>query len=182
MKRRYYHIITIIAIAAIIGIYVGYATRVQMASTPPLLYSYSLSSPSAGQISNLEGNEYVNVTQGSTQQINITFTSLASLQIEIPIENLTITSYTDSYNYSFWASSAQPNIINYSFSQTQINLQPHTSNSTILTIKWSNGAPTGTFTLNIFLGNLKFVSAPTKFDVPYSSSIWLGVSVNPKET
>jgi len=181
MKRRYYHIITIIAIAAIIGIYVVYVRTVQTAYTPPLLYSYSLSSPTTGQISTLEYNEYVNVTQGSTQQVNVTFTSLASVQIEIPIENLTITSFTDSLGYSFWASEAQPNTINYSFSQSQIDLQPHTSDSTILTIKWSNSAPTGTFTLNIFLGNLKFVSNPPKFDVPYSSSIWLGVSVNPKE-
>ena len=182
MKRRYYHVITLIAIAAIIGIYVVFVSRVQTAFTPPLLYSYSLSSPNAGQISSLENNEYLNVTQGSTQQINITFTSSASTQIEIPIENLTITSFTDSMGYSFWASAAQPNTINYSFTQTQIALQPNTSNSTILTIKWSNSAPTGTFTLNIFLGNVKFVSNPPKFDVPYSLSIWLGVNINPKET
>jgi len=104
------------------------------------------------------------------------------VQIEIPIKNLTITSYTDSSGYSFWDGSAQPNVINYSFSQSQIDLQPYTSNSTSLTIKWASGAPTGTFTLNIFLSNLKFISNPAKYDMSYSSSIWLGVNVNPKET
>jgi hypothetical protein len=179
MKRRYYHIISIIAIVVVVCIlYAGYASRVQTASTPPLLYSYAVSTPNAGQISNVEGDEYINVTQGSTQQINITFTSLTSLQIAIPIENLTITTYTDINGYSFWASAAQPQVINYSFSQNQINLQPNVSNSTILTIKWANNAPIGTYTLNIDLGFLKFLSTPGRYDKSYSSSIWLGVNVS----
>ena len=181
MKRIYYHLVAAVLIGAVIlGAYFAYSNQAHPADTPPLLYKYSVSQANSSSTS-YQGSTYFNATQGATEQINVTFTSLTSTPILIPVENLTITSYTNEYNYSFWSDEAQPNVISYSLSLTQISLQPNGSNSTVLTINWLKAAPTGTFWLNLYLGNLKFIAQPQKYEVSYSSAVWLGVDVNPKE-
>lgn len=181
MKRMYYHLISAVLIAVVIsGAYLAFSNSAHPADTPPLLYKYSVSQANSNSTL-FRGSVYFNATQGATEQINITFTSLASTPISIPIENLTITSYTDEEGYSFWATEAQPNVINYSLTLSQISLQPEGSNSTVLTINWSNAAPTGTFWLNLYLGNLYFSGQHQKYEVSYSSAIWLGIDVNSKK-
>ena len=186
MKRTYYHIISIIlAVVVVVGlVYLGYAIRIQPVSTPITLYSHSISSENTGLILDV-----INASQGTTQQVNLTLSSMSSAQIAIPIENLKLTAYNSTIDYgdnwdtSSWNTSiVQQSVFNYSFSVSQITLQPNMSNSTIITIKWAGNAPTGRYTLYINLGDLKFLSAHGKYDQSYGTSIWLGVILTPKGT
>jgi hypothetical protein len=105
----------------------------------------------------------------------------------IPIENIALTAYNSTIDYSNnWDTSSwntsivEQSVFNYSFSVNQLTLQPNMSNSTILTIKWANNAPTGRYALEINLSNLKFLSAQNKYDQSYAGSIWLGIIVTPE--
>jgi hypothetical protein len=90
MNRRYSVIISIILIVIVIVglvIYFDYSSiRTKSASeppagAPPLLYSNNFPQP-------------INASQGTTQQVNLTFTSYQSPEIAIPIENIMIAGYT----------------------------------------------------------------------------------------
>ena len=184
MKRRYYPIIAIILVTVVVAgvVYLGYSSRIQPFSTPKTLYNYGFSSPDGSVISDV-----MNVSQGETQQLNLTLTSMNnSPEISIPIENITLTAYNSTVDYngnwdtSGWNTSIiQESVFNYSFSLNQIILQPNTSNSTIITIQWANNAPTGRYALQIDLGNFKFLSTAGEHDKSYGSTIWLGAIVTP---
>ena len=143
--------------------------------TPPLLYN--------------EANfpQYMNASQGTTQQLNLTLTSMCSSEIAIPIENLTINGYTSIINYDFaggspWNTSVQQTVFNYSFSLSQLILQPFMSNSTIITINLADNAAFGSYSLEIHYGNVMFLSAPKQYDISYSGSTSLVMRVAPNET
>ena len=98
MNRRYYMVISVILIAIVIVglvVYSGYSSnRTKLPASTPLLLYISRISP-----------QIINASQGTTQQVNLTFTSMCSTEIAIPIENLTINGYTIgiSYNVNAWS-------------------------------------------------------------------------------
>jgi len=152
------------------------------ASTPMLLYSYNISIQNIGV-----AEDVINASLGSTQHLNLTLTSMSSMQILIPAENLKLTAFNSTIDYSnnwdtsSWNTSVtQESVFNYSLSLSQLILQPNVSNSTIVTINLANNAPTGRYALEINLGDVKFLSAHGKHDQSYGSSVWLGMIVTPK--
>lgn len=132
-------------------------------------------------------NDVINASQGTTLKMNLTLTSITSLQIAIPLENLKLTAYNSTIDYTNnWDSTGwntsiiQERVLNYSFGLSQLTLQPNMSNSTTITIKVAENAPSGRYTLDINLGKIKFLTAPGKYDLSYSQGIWLGMIVTPK--
>ena len=118
MKRRCYIISIALIVIVIVSlvVYFGYSSTSteSPASTPPILYTPSISP------------QIINASQGSTQLVNLTLTSICSTKIAIPIENLTINGYTigisDNVNESSpWSTSVQESVFNYSFSLNQPN-------------------------------------------------------------
>jgi len=185
MRKKVSAVLIILGVAVVIGIiYLGYSSQIHPASTPIHLYNYTINSDTGVATSTL------NATQGLTQQLNLTLTAMpSSPTIAVPIHSVKLTSYNSTIDYGGnldtrnWNKSlVQESIFNYSFSLNTLTLQPNTSNSTILTIKWANNAPTGRYTAEINLGNIKFLSTQEKYDQSYSSSIWLGIIITPKVT
>lgn len=74
-------------------------------------------------------------------------------------------------------SSFQLQAFNYSFSQKELALQPDLSNSTLLTIDLAQNAPTGQYTFEISIGQVK-----TNNSIPYFATIELELIVTPKTT
>ncbi len=173
MKRRYYHIISILIAIVIVGlvVYFGYSSASKTpVSTPPILCTSSISD--------------INASQGSAQQVNLNLTSICSSELAIPIENLTIVGYTSAISNGFnggspWNASAREAVFNYSFSLSQLILQPETSNSTTITIHLANNATLGSYSLEINFGKIIFLSAHEKYDVSYFSSTSLVMAVTP---
>jgi hypothetical protein len=169
-------IILIVIVIVGLVVYFDYSSirNKSPAGTPPLLYSNNFPQP-------------INASQGTTQQVNLTLTSYQSPEIAIPIENIMIAGYTSAIYYGFngtspWSTSAQETVFNYSFSLSQLILQPNMSNSTIITINLANNAPLGSYSLDIHLGKIIFLSPPGKYDVSYSEGIPLVMVVTPNET
>jgi hypothetical protein len=102
-----------------------------------------------GGVSSL-GKEGMNVTQGSALQLNVTLTSLTDQELTIPIENLTLSGFN---NTSWDTSVPQNKVLNYIFSTNQLVLQPHGSNSTVLTVNIAEDAPLGQYVFTVELGN-----------------------------
>jgi hypothetical protein len=181
MKRRSYYIISItLILIVIVGLVVYFdynSSSKTPASTPPLLYTPSISP------------QIINASQGSTQQVNLTLTSICSAEIVIPIENLTINGYTTATSYNVnasspWSISVQERVFNYSFSLNQLILQPFKSNSTMITIHLTDSftqQPTtlGSYSLEINFGKIIFLSPPEKYDISYSGSTSLVMVVTP---
>ncbi len=180
MKRRYYiiSIFLIVIVSVSLVVYFDYSSASKTpASTPPLLYTSSISP------------QIINATQGTIQQVNLTLTSLCSTKIAIPIENLTINGYTIGTRYNVnesqpWSTSAQERVFNYSFSLNQLILQPFKSNSTVITIHLTDSflqQPTtlGSYSLVINLGKIVFLSEPEKYDISYSGSTSFVMVVTP---
>lgn len=127
-----------------------------------------------------------NVSQGLQLQVNITFSSETDQQINVPIENLTVTYYNSTVNYSevfpggenYDQALIQQQAFNYSFSPNQVALQPNMSNSTILTIKLAPEAPLGQYSLSVNIGNPINASGEESF----TSGLTLGMIVTPKTT
>ncbi len=118
----------------------------------------------------------INVSQGNAQQITLTFKSVTSSELEVPIENLTVVGYTSDLNYNFngnssgWSTSAQDAVFTYSFSLSQLILQPYASNSTVLTINLADDAPSGSYSIEIMLGNEIFLTAYSPGSICYDSN------------
>ena len=182
MNRRYYMVISVILIAIVIVglvVYSGYSSNITKlpASTPLLLYISRISP------------QIINASQGTTQQVNLTFTSMCSTEIAIPIENLTINGYTIGISYnvnasSSWSTSVQETVFNYSFSLNQLILQPFKSNSTMITIQLTDSflqQPTtlGSYSLDINFGKVIFLSPPEKYDISYSGGFPIAMIVTP---
>ena len=107
--------------------------------------------------SEVSNEAYFNVTQGTTGLINLTFTSMTNQPIEIPIDNLTLSSYSDIINPKVWSDTGHPalvqdNVFTYSYSFNKVIVQPRLSNSTVLTINFSDNAPVGQYTLHVNVG------------------------------
>jgi hypothetical protein len=159
-------------------------------STPPMLYNYNLSvlNPQVTEVAGYNGF-LNNVSQGLLLQVNITFTSITNQPITIPIENLTVTYYNSTVDLHRWAddngnySLIQQQAFNYSFSLNQLTLQPDVSNSTLLVINLAQNAPTGQYSLDINLGNVKAINADENSQLlSYSGTIGLEMIVTPKTT
>jgi len=186
MDRKLHEVISIIlTVIVIIGlVYAALILNRPPTSTPITLYTYIISPQNTGLTTDV-----MNITQGGTDQVSLTLRALHSPQIEVPIENLKLTAYNSTIDYSNnWDTSSwntsivQQKVFNYSFTLSQLTLQPNMSNFTIITIKLADNAPTGRYALEINLGNLKFLSKPAKYDISYSEGIWLGMIVTPKAT
>ena len=141
------------------------------ASTPPLQYTCSFS-PSGGVIAN--------ASRGSTQQINVTLTSMTGQQILVPVEDLKMTYYSPTVDLNNWIDTSndsypalQAEAFNYSFSLSQLSLNPEMSNSTILTINVADNAPLGEYFFSIDFGTI------IGSNYPYSSTEDVGIVVIP---
>jgi hypothetical protein len=154
--------------------------------TPIAMFSYTISTQSLG-VTNIEGytGAFGNVSQGSTLQVNLTFSSIMTKQpIVIPIENLVVTYYNSTVNYHSWItyndnfSLIQAEAFNYSFSVNPIILQPSMSNSTILTINLANDAPLGQYSTDIRSSEI----SDNYFHESYTTSFYLGIIITPKAT
>jgi len=114
------------------------------------------------------GEEDMNVTQGSTLQVNVTLTSLTDQELTIPFENLTLAGF----NNTAWDNSIPQNkLFNYTFSTNQLVLQPHESKSTVVTLEIAEDAPLVKYLFYIELGNSQ---------VTQLSAVGLPVRVTPK--
>jgi len=181
MNRRHYMIISIILVVIVILGFVVYydyvSTRTKstiepLAGTPPTLYFSSVSP------------QNITASQGTTLLVNLTLTSYCSSEIAVPIKDFTINGYTGTTDYNYngsspWTTSVQETVFNYSFSFSQLILQPSESNSTFLTIQLANNATLGSYSLDINLGKIIFLSPPGKYDVSYSEITSLVMIVNP---
>jgi hypothetical protein len=130
--------------------------------------------------------EYImNVTQGSTQQVNFTITSNTDQELTIPLLDLklealvseTYNGELDSFiplpdwpNHFHFNQSAQDRPFNYTFSHNQLILQPYESDSTVITLDIVEDAPLGFYVFKIGLGN----------EVTGQQSWQLSVVVEPK--
>jgi hypothetical protein len=139
------------------------------------------------KVSNIEEytNDYVfNLTQGSTQQVNFTLTSKTDQKLTIPLDFWLVAFHSETYNGeldSFLPSnnptrfhynqSAQDKLFNYALSYNQLILQPHQSNSTIITLEITEIAPLGFYAFSVRLGN---------WEVTHQKSWQLDVMVEPK--
>jgi hypothetical protein len=141
-------------------------------------------------MSNIEGysNDYVfNLTQGSTQQINFTLTSITDQQLTIPLDFRLIVFQSETYNGELdsfipdsddparfrYNESAQDKVFNYAFSYNQLILEPFESNSTIITLEIADIAPSGFYAFGINLGN---------WEVTHRKTCQLDVIVEPKQS
>jgi hypothetical protein len=173
MNRNHYLLIfivlsTIVIVSSAAFIYLSNRNEEYMPDTLYVSYDFPL-----GQTS---GSPNHNVSQGATYQINYTLLSWGCPeQFTVTIENLTLTKYAsfDSYpdgnfcweNISAWKPSiAQDTIFNYSLSLSQLTLQPHMSNSTIITLKWADNAPTGHYLISVNISKPEFSTEPSKYD------------------
>ncbi|HUJ84262.1 MAG TPA: hypothetical protein VLV84_01500 [Candidatus Acidoferrales bacterium] len=109
-------------------------------------------------LANVANYSYVNVTQGTTARINVTFTSVTNQPIEIPIENLTLSTYGSTINPKIWADTGNSSLIqhdvcSYNFSFDSLLLQPSASNTTVLSIQFANNAPVGQYYFNVHIGH-----------------------------
>ncbi|MGD6851830.1 MAG: hypothetical protein ACQCN6_07215 [Candidatus Bathyarchaeia archaeon] len=112
-------------------------------------------------------DSFVNVTQGSTWQKNITLILSLDEKVAIPFENLTILSY----NKTSILPDSQEKILNYTFSDNPLILSPHEYNTTVLTVTMAEDAPVGRYVLIANLGNSNITNI---------SAYSLVVRVNPK--
>jgi hypothetical protein len=155
--RRTSKILAVMLMAMAI-VALGYITHLYVLKTEPP--GAPVSSPISLYNWNISPEGIINATRGTTQEITLTFISIFdNQQTLIPIENLTLTYYNSHIDYSNWGTNnslnfPQDRYFNYTFSQTQLMLQPLASNSTILTITIANDAPVGEYTFNINLGNV----------------------------
>ena len=184
MKRRYYYyVISIILIGVVIVglVYFDYSsTRTKSASKPPT------STPQLPLYFASVSPQNINASQGTTQQVNLNLTSYCPSEIAITNESLTINGYTNTTtgNGNIWSSiswnaSAQETVFNYSFSLGELILQPSMSNSTIVTIHLADNATLGSYSLDINLGKIIFLSAPENYDVSYAGGFPIAMIVTP---
>jgi hypothetical protein len=121
----------------------------------------------------------MNVTQGSTQQVDFTLTSKTDQELTIPLDLELMVLHSETYNGEldcffpspdtancyYYNQSAQNKLFNYTFSPSQLGLQPHQSNSTIITLEIVKDAPLGFYAFNIMLGNFGGVTHRWQLDV-----------------
>lgn len=120
-----------------------------------------------GSVSSL-ASEGMNVTQGSTLQVNVTLTSFADQKLTVPIENLTLAGF----NNKAWDNSLSQNeLFNYTFSNNELILQPYETNSVVLTLKVAEDAPLVQYLFYVELGN---------WEVTHFGGIGLTLRVTPK--
>jgi hypothetical protein len=139
------------------------------------------------KVSNVEDytNDYVfNLTQGSTQQVNFTLTSITDQILIIPLDFRLLAFHSETYSGELdslissndptrfrYNENAQDKLFNYAFSCNQLILQPHQSNSTIITLEIADIAPSGFYAFSIRLGNS---------EVTQRKSCQLDVVIEPK--
>jgi hypothetical protein len=113
------------------------------------------------------------VVQGATFQVNLTITSYLDSEIFIPIENLSIEFYNNSYRIPF----SQERIFNYTFSSNPLNLAPLGDNSSIITMQLAEDALTGDYVMYVNLGNTQLTAvAGNSFSIEVTSSKKTGTS------
>jgi hypothetical protein len=90
----------------------------------------------------------VNVSQGSTFQINITLTSLLETELILPFESIDVMGFNDS-------STNIPKgiLFSFNFDKNPLIISPNSSDSTILTINMADDAPIGKYLILIKYGN-----------------------------
>jgi len=188
LNRKYAILAAILVVVIVVPLayfsYISNKAAISPRGTPIALYDHNFSAlnPQVTEVSGLNGF-FNNVSQGLPLQVNVTFTSKTDQPITIPIENLTVTYYNSTVNlHSIFStndnySSIQQQAFNYSFSQKELALQPDLSNSTLLTIDLAQNAPTGQYTIEIRIGQVK-----TSNSIPYFATIELEMIVTPKTT
>ena len=179
MNHRYYVLIsTILIVIVTIGLvlFIDFTAskpgEKNFVATPLPLYSPSIT-------------PYFNASQDTTQQVNLTLTSTCPSEIAIPVENLAVVGYTSKVSQNFngsssdWNTTLQETVFNYSFSLSKLVLQPSTSASATITIHLANNATIGSYSLEINLGKIIFLTPHEKNDVSYSASLTLVMIVTP---
>lgn len=187
MNRKIVSIAILLVAVLVAGL--GILAYNQIKNQPPKATPFSgpdyvFTSKISALKSEVSTESYSNVTQGSTLQLNLTFTSIANQPIEIPVENLTLSTYSDTINPSVWADSGnssfiQDNVLTYIFSFNPVIVQPSLSNSTVLTIKFADNAPIGQYYLNLKLGRAMLIN--TQSEANYYSTIGVEIIVLPNQ-
>jgi hypothetical protein len=178
MNQRYFVVILIVLIMVVVlGLVYLNNNSNRPVSTPAVLYTSNISPVVSTQVTGGVLNVIV-AARGEGQQINLTLTSHHSSQMAVKIENLRLIAYNSTIDSKNWDASnwntplIQESVFTYSFSRSELTLQPNISNSTIITLSLTNNAPIGRYALEINLGNGNDESS-------CSSSISLGMFVSP---
>lgn len=179
----YFAIIILVIALAYFVVIPQLTNTVHLADTPVPLYQCSLSVLNP-QVTEVPGYNsfYDNVSQGMSLKVNLTFNSTTNQPITIPIENLTVSYYSNTVNLHSWVNngeyySIQQQAFNYSFSQKQLTIQPFMSNSTILTINLAQNAPIGQYSILIYFGDVKATNI-----ISYGQTNGLELVVTPRTT
>ena len=157
-------LITILIVAVLLASLViiiynqNYIQRNELPKPTPEWIEYVYTSKISALNSEVPSETYFNITQGSTLLINITFTSITNQPIEIPIENLTLSTYSDKINPNVWSNTGytsliQDNVFTYSYDPNSVIVQPYTANSTVLTVKFADNSPAWVILLRIEFGS-----------------------------
>ena len=157
----------IVTIVLLVALGVGLSLTVlrpHPVGTPVVSYSYNISPL------NTKG---MNISQGTTLQANLTFTSKNNQQLSIPIENLKLSTYNEEVETSI----IQEKVFNYSFSLSHLTLKPSMSNSTILTISLAQDAPIGRYELALNIGKI----TDRISGLSYTGTIPIEMIVTPKQ-
>lgn len=178
-------IVAVLLASLVIIIYnQNYIQKNEPPKATPDWIDYVYTSKISALNSEVPSETYFNVTQGSTLLINITFTSITNQPIEIPIENLTLSTYSDKINPNVWSNTGytsliQDNVFTYSYGPNSVIVQPYTANSTILTVKFADNSPVGQYYLESNLGRAILLSAQSEAN--YYSGIGIEIIVLPKQ-
>jgi len=183
MNSRHLRIVAVIVLLAIISYTFSVIIWMNNLTNGPLEIEPLIEC----KVSNIEeySNDYVfKLTQGSTQQVNFTLTSKTDQKLTIPLDFWLLAFHSETYNGELdsfipsnnptrfhYNQSAQDELFNYTLSHNQLILQPHQSNSTIITLNIAEIAPFGFYAFSVRLGN---------WEVTKQKSWQLSVIVDPK--
>jgi hypothetical protein len=90
-----------------------------------------------------------NITQGMAFTVNITISSFAGKELTIPLR----LSLEDLENVGWMPPLTEEEVFSSAFEPNPLILQPHGSNSSLLTVNLAEDAPLGAYVFNVELGN-----------------------------
>ena len=170
VNTKHLNIATIILVTMLVtGLYLQYqwmrSIRTDVYDYPPELLDYNVSSL----------GEDMNVTHGSTLQVNVTLTSKANQELIITIDDFGLSSFfSESYDgeldtfipVTFWPNtylyngSAQNEVFNYTLDTNQLVLHSFESNPIIITLEMADKAPLGEYIFGMSLENAQLTTHP----------------------
>ncbi len=106
------------------------------------------------------------VAQGATFQINMTSDSLVDEGLQMKFENISVMTF----NNSDWNSALPPqeDVFNCTFTPNPLILEPHGTNSSIITVELAEDAPTGRY---------RFLVETDLSELAVSNGFWVNVTL-----